>query len=154
MKDIFVDNNIAVQFTNPMDDYFKEFIRWLIEFNNDCENDAYLVVSNKILSEYLRSCNGCFKENSIPMIIAKFTREGRLIKIANHDISEFKNQHYRKKIKNQLRSNYQDQDHLPIVLISNRKMALSNDTNLIYDIIHFPGYSSYASNRPELLNYK
>jgi hypothetical protein len=51
-KDIFIDNNIAKNFSNPLDPDYKKLIKWLREFNDDdpkIHNNAYLMVSNKLL---------------------------------------------------------------------------------------------------------
>ena len=78
LKDIFIDNNIAKNFGNPLDIEYKKLQNWLVDNPN-----AYLVVSNKLLAEYYRSVGQSYYKNSIPSIIDKLTREGRLIKISN-----------------------------------------------------------------------
>ncbi len=50
IKDIFIDNNIAKNFCNPLDPEYKRLIQWLIS-----DSTAYLVVSNKLIVEYTRS---------------------------------------------------------------------------------------------------
>ena len=59
-KDIFIDNNVANKFTNPQDTEYKKLTQWLLNFNvDDIENKnnyAHLVVSKKLLAEYLRVC--------------------------------------------------------------------------------------------------
>lgn len=156
--DIFIDNNIACKFTNPADSKFKELIRWLMD-NHDIEeghNDdrAYLVVSQKLLVEYSRSCRDDFGTTSIPMIIDKLTKDGRLVKITNQDIKDFKNQHFTKTVEKRLHSNNEDRDHIPVVLLSDRKYALTYDENFTYDLEHFPGFSVIVKSRPEDIDYK
>jgi hypothetical protein len=146
-KDIFIDNNIAKNFSNPMDEEYITLIRWLMLGN------AYLVVSNKLLMEYGRTVSYTSGGSNIFIIIDKLTREGRLIKITNIEIKEFKREHFTKKVIKTLRSNKEDRDHIPVVLLSHRKYALSLDNHFIYDLVHFPGFTVRAERRPENLPY-
>lgn len=57
-------------------------------------NNAYLVVSNKLLAEYQRFSGTATSATNITIIIAKLTREGRLVKISNQAIKAFKQQHF------------------------------------------------------------
>ncbi|MDY6785065.1 MAG: hypothetical protein SW833_21400 [Cyanobacteriota bacterium] len=75
-KDIFIDNNIAKNFANPLDPEYKKLIKWLLT-----QNDAYLVVSVKLLQEYKSTCANATSPTSIPLIIDRLTRDGRLLKI-------------------------------------------------------------------------
>lgn len=154
-KDIFIDNNIACRFCNPIDPQLKELIRWLMasEEGHDGEN-AYLVVSQKLLAEYLSSCRGAYGNTSIPVIIEKLTREKRLIKISNEQIKVFRTTYFSKSVANKLRSNEEDRNHIPVVLLSDRKYALTNDANLTHDLNNFPGFVVLVSNRPEEIPYK
>jgi hypothetical protein len=145
--DIFIDNNIAKNFSNPMDGEYKKLIRWLMVGN------AYLVVSNKLLAEYGRTASYTTSGANIFIIIDTLTRSGRLIKITNAEIKEFQRQHFTKKVTKNLRSNREDHEHIPVVLLSQRKYALSLDDDFIYDLVHFPGFSVKAVKRPENLPY-
>jgi hypothetical protein len=153
-KDIFIDTNIAKNFSNPMDVEYKKLIRWLMK--NDPENvigNAYLMVSNRLLGEYSRSISYPADGTNIWVIIDKLTREGRLIKITNAEIKEFQRSHFTKKVVKDLRSNKEDHAHIPVVLLSDRKYALSRDEDFIYDLVHFPGFKARAEKRPEKLPY-
>jgi len=156
-KDIFIDNNIAKNFSNPMDPEYKRLIQWLMAFNPDKsgedENAAYLVVSNKLIAEYQRTSGLAHSPTNITIIISKMTREGRLIKVTNEEIKEFKQKYFRKKVIKNLTCNREDRDHIPVVLVSERKYALSLDNNFIYDLTHFPGFVVLAVKRPESLPY-
>lgn len=56
-KDIFIDNNITKNFCNPLDPEYKKLIKWLMAFDEqDKAKNAYLVISNKLLAEYYRTC--------------------------------------------------------------------------------------------------
>lgn len=154
MKDIFIDNNIVNKFANPPADNYKELIKWLMLYNDDENEDAYLVVSNRLLGEYSRSASNCSKPTSIPVIIDKLTREDRLIKFKNLDIIDFKRSHFTKTIKRQLRSNKEDHNHISIVLMSDRKYALTMDTKLAYDLSNFPRFTVTVADNPGDIDYK
>ncbi|KAF9658281.1 hypothetical protein ABHQ57_15000 [Tenacibaculum sp. ZH5_bin.1] len=154
MKDIFIDNNIAKNFVNPADENYKELIKWLLEYNNDKDNDAYLVTSNLLLKEYLSSSRDCSKSTSIPVIISTMTAQGRLLKFSNQNIKEFITENFTKKIHKSLRSNEQDHTHIATILMSERKYAISIDENFNQDLKDFPGQEVTVVKRPEELDYK
>ena len=157
-RDIFIDNNIASKFSNPADPEYKELIKWLMESHDIPEGQdddrAYLVVSKKLMGEYYRSCRDAAGATSIPMIIDKLTREGRLELYSNQEIKEFKSKHFTKTVEKKLTVNSEDREHLPIVLMSDRKFALTYDAPFIYDLTHFPGFTVIARKRPEDIPYK
>jgi len=153
-KDIFIDNNIAKNFSNPMDKEYKKLIRWLKRYDpEDLPGNAYLVVSNKLLKEYGLTVSPVAGGTNIWVIIDILTRQGRLVRIGNADIKEFQRTHFTKKVLKSLRANKEDHDHIPVVLLSDRKYALSLDNNFIYDLVHFPGFRARAEKRPEDLPY-
>lgn len=158
IRDIFIDNNIASKFSNPADPEYKELIRWLMDNHDIAEGEeddrAYLVVSHKLLSEYYRSCRDASGKTSIPMIISQLTRDGRLERISNQQIKEFKNKNFTKSVERNLWSNNEDRDHIPAVLLSERKYALTYDENLTHDLENFPGFTVLVSKRPEDIPYK
>jgi hypothetical protein len=143
-NDIFVDNNVAKNFCNPVDPNYKNFIKWLFE-------DGHLVVTNKILTEYVSSTGGSISPTNIVIIIARLTRDGRLIKLSRQQLDEFV---FNRRIERVLRSNRKDHPHIKAVLLSNRKLALSLDDNFRYDLNNFPGHQAVARKRPEELNYR
>lgn len=143
-KDIFVDNTVAKNFCNPLDPEYKEFIRWLF-FRGS------LVVSNKILAEYERTSAGSRSSSNILLIIAAQTRKGRLTKFENADLRTV---NFTKAQLRSFRSNRKDHVHLKLVILSRRKLALTNDQDFEWDINHFPKIRARASNRPEKLPYR
>lgn len=156
--DIFIDNTIACRFANPADEEYKKLIRWLME-NHEIEegmedNRAYLVVSKKLLAEYSRSNRDSAGATSIPMIIKKMTQEGRLVPFSNEQIKKFQKLHFTKSIERQMRSNVEDRDHIPPILLSDRKYALTYDNGLTHDLETFPGYKVLVRKRPEEIPYK
>ena len=155
MKDIFIDNNVAKNFANPLDPEYKRLVRWL-RFSDESNkaNCAHLVISKKIIVEYHRTCGESMSDNSIIAIVDLCTRQGRLNKITNDQIKNFRATHFSKKVCRRLRSNWQDHDHIPLVLLSHRKFAISIDDEFVRDVINFPGFRATAVKRPQDLNYK
>lgn len=155
MKDIFIDNDCASKhFASPVDPHYKELIIWLSTYKTNSEENAFLVVSNKLIREYHSSCRGAISPSSMPVLLDKLTREGRLIKYSNKEIDGFMTKVFSKKVCKKLRSNKNDWPHISIVLMSNRNMALSEDEKLLYDLINFAKYKVIASRRPEQIPYK
>lgn len=153
-KDIFIDNNIACRFANPMNPEMKKLINWIMKNEEGSDDNAILVVSDKLLHEYMASSQGTYGSTSIPMIVSKLTKEGRLLKISNAEIKEFQRTYFKKKVEKALRSNQEDRNHIPVVLLSDRKFALTNDEKFTYDLEHFPGFQVLVSSRPENLPYE
>lgn len=155
--DIFIDNNIASKFANPADPEYKALIRWLMEnhvIEEGKEDDrAYLMVSKKLISEYSRSCRNALSVTSIPMIIDKLTKEGRLVCVTNPEINDFKTKYFTKTVEKKLRSNEEDRNHIPIVMLSDRRYVLTYDEDFTYDLEHFPGFTVKVKSRPEDLEY-
>jgi hypothetical protein len=155
MKDLFIDTNIASRFTNPLDPEYKRLINWLLTFDeHNSDNNAYLVVSKKLLGEYYASAQNANTNTSIPVIIDTLVRQGRRILITNEQIKAFQKEYYTKKNEKKLRSNNEDREHIPVVLLSDRKYALAIDHDFIYDLTHFPGFTVRAEKKPEELPYQ
>jgi len=157
-KDIFIDNNIASKFSNPQDKEYIKLTEWLMFYDqNDSlnkDNYAHLVVSKKLLVEYSRSSLNAISDTSIPSIVDKLLREDRLIIVSNQQIKDFQTIHYSKAVLRKLRSNNEDREHLPLVLLSDRKFALSYDDNFIYDLLNFAGFIVVVKKRPEEIQFK
>lgn len=155
LKDIFIDNNIAKNFANPLDPGYKELVNWLTTFNkNNKADNAYLVVSRLLISEYMRTCCNSSSNTSIPVIISKLTIENRLINISNKDIKAFKRKNFKKNICNNFTCNASDRDLIPVVLLSYRRYCLSLDGNFINDLRNFPGFIVKVAKKPQDLPYK
>ncbi len=154
-KDIFIDTNIAKNFCNPLDDAYKRLIAWLLKYDQKkTAKNPYLVISQKLLNEYNRTCATSYSSSNIIVIIDKLTREGRCVKISNQDIKNFKKKYFKKHIVRKLTCNREDQDHIPTVMLSCRKYALSNDDKFLYDLTHFPGFIVIAKTNPDEIPYK
>lgn len=148
-KDIFIDNNIAKNFCAPADANYIELITWLKD-----SPEAHLVVSKKLLKEYFDSNKGATSNTSILLIIQLLDRNDRLINISKTEIDTFQSLHFNKTVEKKLRSNSEDRNHIPVVLLSERKMALTLDANFKYDLENFPRFSVIVSDRPESIGYK
>lgn len=157
-KDIFIDNNIASKFSNPQDKEYIKLTEWLLRFDQlDTENKdnyAHLVVSQKLLVEYMRSNQNALGGTSIPSIVAELQKQGRLIFKSSAEIKEFKDKNFTKTIEKKLRCNNEDREHIPVVLLSDRKYALSLDGNFSYDLKNFKGFKVLVEKRPQDLNYE
>ncbi len=153
-KDIFIDNNIAKNFANPMDPEYKKLISWLKIHNNNKNADAYLVISKKLLEEYISTSGQCNASTNICAIVALLHSQGRLDIFTNSQISQFCRTHYKKHVVQNMICSYIDRKyHIPTVLLSERHYALSIDDAFIRDLINFPGFTVVAAKRPEYLNY-
>ena len=156
-KDIFIDNNIASRFKNPADPEYIKLRDWLIRYEEIKEGEedknAHLAVSNALLKEYYRSNYNIKDGQNIIAIIGRLTKEGRLHFIKNQDIKDFKQEHFTKKTEKKLSCNEEDREHIPVVLLSHRKYALSIDDAFVTDILNFPGFQALACKRPEEMPY-
>lgn len=150
-KDIFINNNIAKNFSNPLDPEYKKLIKWLMEFSSNPQNhhnNAYLVVSKKLLAEYYRTMGHAASGNNIAVIINLLNQQGRLIQISNDQIKEFKQKHFIRKIEKCLVSNKEDREHIPVVLLSERRYALTLDEKFTTDLIGFPSFIVTVGKKP------
>ena len=69
------------------------------------------------------------------------------------DIKEFKRRHFTRAVVRRLTCNKEDRDHIPVVLLSHRKYALSIDDDFVNDFRSFPGFTVLAARRPEQIPY-
>lgn len=153
-KDIFIDNTIAKNFSNPLDPEYKRLIAWLYAYDPTLgEKNAHLVVSHKIIREYQRSAGSGHSATNIVVLINKLTQDGRLVWISNQQIRAFKQLYFKKRVVRRLRSNSGDRNHIPVILLSHRKYALSIDDDFVHDIVNFPGFTARAAKRPQDLPY-
>lgn len=149
-----------------MDKEYIKLIKWLKTYDKTAVEDgkknkeefAHLVVSQKLLVEYIGSANHPSSKNDssnfIHIFISLLTIQGRLVKIEKKEIGNFKQKIYTKTIERKFQSNKKDQNHIPIVLMSNRKMALTLDKNFKTDLENFPGFKVQVEERPQNLNYQ
>jgi hypothetical protein len=143
MKDILVDNNIAKNFCNPLDEEYKKFIKWLF-------HEGSLVITKQLIVEYQSSCASSGSITNVMAIIDKQQKEGRLNFLSSGDLRSFK---FKPKDERRLHSNKKDRSHIKAVLLSKRKFAVSRDRFFRADVNSFPGYSARAEARPEDIPY-
>jgi hypothetical protein len=154
-KDIFIDNNIASQyFSNPTNEEYKNLLDWLLTHDKNEDNDAYLVVSPYLLREYHESNRNANSRTNIVKIVEVLTKQERLILFTKKQIEGFQQKHFTNKVLRRLLSNAKDRNHIPAVLLSDRKMALSEDNNFLSDLLEFPDFEPITAKRPENLDYK
>jgi len=153
-KDIFIDNNIAKNFSYPIDNEYKKLINWLLK--NDLEqpeNNAFIVVSQKLINEYSRSSTNAKSLTNITIVISKMQKQGRRIFITNQQIKDFQNEYFTKKVLKNLKSNSEDREHIPLVFLSDRKYVLTLDEYFTNDLLHFPKFNATVEKRPGNLPY-
>jgi hypothetical protein len=143
MKDIFIDTNIAKNFTNPLDPIYKKLLRWLTT-----DVQSHWVVNQKLLVEYGRT------NQTILVLIDQLQRQGRLIKKEKAELNAvpFPKQYERK-----LHSNSEDWVHLKTIWLSHRKIGIIIDEGLRHDVNQSPkqgGIQPKAFSRPEEINYE
>ncbi len=154
-KDIFIDNNVASRYlSNPTLDEYKKLIEWLMTHQKKEETDAYLVISPFLLKEYIESNRNANSKTNIVNIIAELNKQNRLIRFDKKQIEAFQQQHFTKKVIKKLQSNPKDRNHIPAVLMSDRKMALSEDIKFLHDLQQVPDFEAVTSDKPEDLNYQ
>lgn len=149
MKDLFIDNNIAKNFANPLDPEYKKLIVWLMY-----SPEAFLVTCNRLIGEYGRTGANAMSATCIWVILNKTTIEGRRNHITNEYIKKFKAQHYKKHIIKNFTCSISDREYIPTVLLSQRKYALTGDINFKNDLENFPRFKARAEMRPEDLPYQ
>jgi hypothetical protein len=153
-KDIFIDNNIAKNFSYPIDNEYKKLINWLLKNNLERpENNAFIVVSQKLITEYFRSSMHAKSLTNIAVVLAKMQKEGRRIFVTPKQIKDFQNEYFTKKVIKNLKSNNEDREHIPVVFLSNRKYVLTLDEYFTHDLLHFPKFNATVEKRPENLLY-
>ena len=146
IKDLFVDNNVAKNFKNPSDPEYIKLMAWLF-------TEGHLVVTPKLMAEYLASNQGNFGQ-SIITIINKLTIDGRLVKFSNDELKALT---FPKKIEQKCQRLKKDYWHVKAILLSNRKMAIIIDEAFRNAVNEHPmhgGVKACAVSRPEAIDYE
>jgi hypothetical protein len=157
-KDIFIDTNIAKNFTNPLDDEYKKLVQWLATYDKriatkDENNAAFLVISHKLLVEYIGSSQHTASATNIAVLVDKLTRENRLNRFEKAEITAFQQAYFTKPFLKKYQKIKKDLDHIPIILLSDRQFALTNDTGLTAALQNISGFAPTIADRPEKLDY-
>lgn len=138
MNDIVVDTSVMRLFGRAKDQEFRDFFRWLKE-------DGTLTVSQYLLNEYYRV--GSNDIWSFLNDLITFNRK-RYNRIDRGRIDSIDDKHFR------YRCNTKDRVHVKLVMVSFRRLALSQDRRFVYDVNNFPGYQAIAARKPNDLPYK
>lgn len=160
MKDIFIDASIAIKFAKPPNEDYLKLIRWLqFEDKTEPQNNAFLLVSKLIVNEYFGSCKNYNEGTSITAIYDKMQKSKRVNRKERSEIESFIKKHFTPKIWKSLRCKRRDTNdpkHIALILLSDRKMALTDDTDLLYDLLNFPKFKKIikVERNPANLDYK
>ncbi len=134
--DIVVDSNVMRLYGAAHDPAFKAFFSWL-------RTAGVLACSQKMLVEYSRTGSSL-----IAALLDELLLASRFRKYSGDQIATIKQRHYK------FRSNYADHVHVKLVMCTCRRLCLSQDDSLRYDVTHFPGFAAQAAARPEDLPYR
>ena len=157
MKDIFIDAQVANKFAKPPDEHYSDLSDWLWDNNNSDKNEnAHLVVCQKLINDYFRGNRHCAKSRSICSIYDKMMREDRILKKTSKEIEDFQKKYFRWKDIRCKRTGSSDPSLIPLIFLSKRKIGLSDDEHLLYDIINLPQWKDKAKieRHPKELNYR
>jgi hypothetical protein len=142
-KDIVIDECVAKNFCNPMDQNYKDLVRWI-------DTRGVLAVSQKLIVGYNKATGQSPSASNIVLLIGKLQRVGRLNLKTSRELKEFK---FGRAAERRLLSNRKDWWHIKLVLLSDRRLLLSIDEKLCRDVNAYPGYRATAARRPEKLSY-
>ena len=143
--DLFIDSNISGHIAKPPDDHYRDLIRWL--FAEGC-----LVICRSLRREYCDAVRGSgLGRMTLPVIVGQLTRAGRLKRYSKKDLKRFL---IKERVAKRLLSNRADHDYIKIVMMSDRKLALTEDKKLRRDINDFPKYRARGYRHPADFNYR
>lgn len=140
-KDIFIDTNIAKNFTNPFDPEYKKLVLWL-------RDKGTWVVNQKLLVEYGRT------NQTIFVLINELQKQGRIVKYEKPDLDAIP---FKKSYQKKLKSNSEDWTHLKTIWLSVRKIGIIIDRRLRDDVNSSPlqsGIQPTAVSRPQEIDYE
>lgn len=142
--DLFVDSNLSEHFAKPVRPEYRELIRWLSE-------EGCLVACQSLIREYHAAVRGATSQTTLVAIVDRLQRDGRIRRFSNKDLRAFR---MSTAVRRRLRSNWTDHDFIKIVLLSDRKLGLSEDRNLARDINNFPGHQAKVARAPSEIDYR
>lgn len=158
-KDIFIDNNIAKNFASAKDFEYIKLIVWLMQLSKfeidsiftklrtekkellysltNKDNKPYLAISKKLYAEYLGGSMGTKSHTAINNLLLRLKSDGnRFNNITKNQIDDFIAE--RKKIFDTLNYLNKDKEHIPVVLLSDRKYGITYDKKFTEALINFP----------------
>jgi len=144
-KDIFIDAQIANTFAGHpnLENEYLDLITWLTTNNANPNENAHLVVSKDLRQEYLGGNQHCNHKFSIANIYFQLQKENRLHLIKSEDMEAFENRYFTQVIWKNLKckgNQSKDPNHIKIILLSHRRLALIKDENLLNDLLGFPKF--------------
>lgn len=142
--DLFVDSNLSGHFAKPVKPEYRELIQWLSE-------EGWLVTCQSLIREYHAAVRGATSQTTLVAIVGRLQRDGRIRRFSNKDLREFS---MSTAVQRRLRSNPADHDFIKVVLLSDRKLGLSEDRNLTRDINNYPGYQAKIASAPSEIDYR
>ena len=110
-----------------------------------------MVVCQSLVREYVTAVRGAKSQTTLPAIVNRLQREGRLRRFTKDELRAFR---IKPSVQRRLRSNRADHDFIKIVLRSDRKLGLSKDQNLARDINTFPGHRAHVARTPSEIDYR
>ena len=141
--DLFVDSNLSDRFCRPVDHAYRALIAWLCR-------EGELLVCQSLINEYTAATSGSSNPTALVVLIGHLQRHGRLKRYTKSELRDFR---IKASTRKRLRSNRRDHEYIKIVMLSDRKLGLSNDNKLRYDINNFPGHSASAGAHPSEIDY-
>lgn len=142
--DLFVDSNLSRHFARPVRAEYREFIEWL-------GREGHLIVCRSLIKEYITAVRGATAPTTLAVIVERLQRVGRLRRITKEELTAFR---FSKRVERRLQSNRADHDFIKLVLLSDRKLGLSEDRKFACDVNNFPGYDARVASTPSEINYR
>ena len=139
--DLFVDSNVSGHFARPVRADYKALVKWL-------RDEGCLVVCSSLIREYGAAVRGSSAPTTLVAIVDRLQRDGRLIRFSKKELQAFP---LGKHAPRRLRSNRADHDFIKVVLLSDRKLALSEDKKLAQDI---NGCGAQCGSTPSKIAYR
>ena len=142
--DLFVDSNLSRHFAKPVRAEYRELIQWL-------DGEGHLVVCGSLISEYFTAVRGATAPTTLAVIVGRLQRVGRLRRISKGELTAFR---FPKRVERRLQSNRADHDFIKLVLLSDRKLGLSEDRKFAHDVNSFPGHDARVAAAPSEIDYR
>lgn len=142
--DLFIDSNVSGHFAKLVRADYQALAQWLYD-------EGCLVVCQSLIGEYVTAIRGSSAPRTLVAITDRLQRDGRLRQVSKEELHAFL---IRKPVRRRLRSNRADHDFIKVVLLSDRKLALSEDRKLAHDINDFPGFDAHCGSSPSEIAYR
>lgn len=94
---------------------------------------------------------GATAPTTLAVIVGRLQRVGRLRRISKGELTAFR---FPKRVERRLQSNRADHDFIKLVLLSDRKLGLSEDRKFAHDVNSFPGHDARVAAAPSEIDYR